>query len=217
MLPASPSRARGAAVVLSRCNGPSRSSALAAIQPLPLHEAPGLRMVLHSGDFGQWERLVAGTLGHHRSRLLPGSSPFMAPIRRGAPVATAGADTGMDQRGLTSVAITGLSILIPGTCLPGGAPPSPRLDQGPVHRHLIAAGLPYDLQEQLGRTPMAAAKRRRLRRLRQLLLQPDHDHCSISELMQAAGLLACGVTAADDARRWGETPRRTRQRRTMDR
>ena len=177
MLPASPSRARGAAVVLSRCNGPSRSSALAAIQPLPLHEAPGLRTVLPSGDFGQWERPVAGTLGHHRSRLLPGSSPFMAPILRGALVATPGADAGMDQRGLTSDAITGLSILIPGSCLPGGAPPSPRLDQGPGHGDLRADPLPYDFQEQLGRTPMAAA---------------------------------------DDARCWGETPRRTRQRRTMD-
>jgi AraC family ethanolamine operon transcriptional activator len=76
--------------------------------------------------------------------------------------------------------------------------------------------LQYSFREQLGRPPMAELKRRRLRRLRQLLQQADHDNRSVAELMQAAGLLACGATAADYGRCWGESPRRTRQRRTMD-
>jgi transcriptional regulator GlxA family with amidase domain len=76
--------------------------------------------------------------------------------------------------------------------------------------------LQYGFREQLGRSPMAELKRRRLRRLRQLLQEPDHDNRSVAELMQAAGLLACGATAADYGRCWGESPRRTRQRRTMD-
>lgn len=73
-----------AAVVLPRYNGSSRTSALAALKPLPLLEAPGLRTVLRSDDFGAWDSLVAGTLGHHRSRLLPGSPPFSTHIRWGA-------------------------------------------------------------------------------------------------------------------------------------
>ncbi len=199
------------------------------------------------------------------------------------------------MRALTSEASTGLSILVPESCLRDGAPHSPLLDQGPVDRRLIAAGLqlawaaawqpegsehaaaalvealhrwshPPDphqhrerltasrrrqtvadacgwmeahlscrfsleelsralglsaralqcgFREQLGRTPMAEAKRRRLRRLRQRLQEADHDHRSVAELMRATGLLACGVTAAEYGRCWGESPRRTRQRRTM--
>lgn len=76
--------------------------------------------------------------------------------------------------------------------------------------------LQYGFREELGRTPMAEAKRLRLGRLRQLLQAADHDQQSVSERMQAAGLLACGATAADDGHCWGESPRRTCQRRTMD-
>jgi hypothetical protein len=57
---------------------------LAVLKPLQLLEAPGLRTVLRSDDFGAWDSLVAGTLGHHRSRLLPGSPPFRTHIRWGA-------------------------------------------------------------------------------------------------------------------------------------
>ncbi|WP_396122716.1 helix-turn-helix domain-containing protein [Cyanobium sp. Aljojuca 7A6] len=297
---------------------------------------------MRSDDFGAWDSLVAGTLGHHRSRLLPGSPPFRAHIRWGAVAEfevlllhgsgrvelqrqqgghgvlllplqglTQEWVNGIEQlaepgmallfrpgdamRGCTSDTITGLSILIPEACLPGAAPPSPLLNQGPVHRRLITAGLQlamaaawqpegsehaaaalvealhpwshppdpdqdgdrlsarrrrqavadacgwmevhlgrrvsleelglalgisvrtleYGFREQLGRSPMAELKRRRLRRLRQLLQEADHDHRSVAELMQAAGLLACGVTAAEYGRCWGESPRRTRQRRTM--
>ncbi|WP_216907002.1 helix-turn-helix domain-containing protein [Synechococcus sp. CCY 0621] len=76
--------------------------------------------------------------------------------------------------------------------------------------------LQYGFREELGRTPMAEAKRLRLGRLRQLLQAADHDHQSVAELMRAAGLLACGATVADDGHCWGESPRRTCQRRTMD-
>ncbi len=316
---------------------------MAALKPLQLLEAPGLRTVLRSDDFGAWDSLVAGSLGHHCSRLLPGSPPFRTHIRWGAVAefevlllhgsgrvelrrqqgghgvlwlplegltqervngVERLAEPGMAllfcpgdaMRGLTSDTITGLSILIPEACLPGVAPPSPLLDQGPVHRRLIAAGLKlamaaawqpqgsehaaadlvealqqwghppdpgrrrerltacrhrqtvaeacrwmedhlcrrfsleelglamglsvrtlqYGFREQLGRPPMAELKRRRLRRLRQLLQAADHDHQSVAEMMQAAGLLACGATAADYGHCWGESPRRTRQRRTMD-
>ncbi len=54
------------------------------MKPLQLLEAPGLHTVLRSDDFGAWESLVAGTLGHHRSRLLPGSPPFQTHIRTAA-------------------------------------------------------------------------------------------------------------------------------------
>jgi AraC-like DNA-binding protein len=315
---------------------------LAGLQPRQLLDAPGLRTVLHTRAFGQWESLVASTLGHHRSRLLPGSPPFEAQIRCGAVeefqvlllsgrgrlelqreqcghgvlwIPLRGltqewingvervAEPGMAllfrpgdaMRGRTSDAITGLSILIPEPCLRGEAPPSPLLDQGHASRQLIAAGLQlaraaawepggsqhaaaaleeallhwchppdsdqgpecitarrrrqavaeardwiaehlthrfrieelsrvmglsvrnlqYGFQVELGRSPMAEAKRLRLCRLRQLLLEADQDHRSIAELMQAAGLLACGGTAADYRRRWGESPRGTRRRRTM--
>lgn len=316
---------------------------MAVLQPRQLLDAPGLRTVLHTRAFGQWESLVASTLGHHRSRLLPGSPPFEAQIRCGAVeefqvlllsgrgrlelqreqcghgvlwIPLRGltqewingvervAEPGMAllfrpgdaMRGRTSDAITGLSILIPEPCLRGEAPPSPLLDQGHASRQLIAAGLQlaraaawepggsqhaaaalvealhqwchspeagrqgerlsaarrrrtvaearlwmelhladrfsiddlsramglsartlqYGFQEELGRTPMAEARRLRLCRLRQLLQGADQDHRSIAELMQAAGLLACGGTAADYRRRWGETPRGTRRRRTME-
>jgi len=71
--------------------------------------------------------------------------------------------------------------------------------------------LQYSFQEELGCTPMAHAKRLRLRRLRQLLQDPDLVGQSIADLMVASGLLACGVTAADYRQWCGESPRRTRQ------
>jgi AraC-like DNA-binding protein len=315
---------------------------LAGLQPRQLLDAPGLHPVLHTGAFGQWDNLVASTLGHHRSRLLPGSPPFEARIHSGAVeefrvlllrgcgrlelqreqcghgvlwIPLQGltqewvngvewvAEPGMGllfrpgdaMRGRTSDAITGLSILIPEPCLRGATPPPPLLDQGHASRQLIAAGLQlaraaawelggsehaaaalvealhqwghardsgrgpepitarrrrqavaeardwmgehladrfrieelsramglsvrtlqYGFQQELGRSPMAEARRLRHSRLRQLLLEAGQDHRSIAELMQAAGLLACGATAADYRRRWGESPRCTRRRRTM--
>ena len=53
-------------------------------RPLPWTEGPGLKPLLHSQDFGQWEAVLANTLGHHRSRLRPGSQPFEAQIRSGS-------------------------------------------------------------------------------------------------------------------------------------
>jgi transcriptional regulator GlxA family with amidase domain len=70
--------------------------------------------------------------------------------------------------------------------------------------------LQYCFQQEMGCTPMAEAKRLRLRRLRRLLQNPNLGHRSIAELMAEAGLLACGVTSADYRRWCGETPRRTR-------
>ncbi|PSB36789.1 helix-turn-helix domain-containing protein [Aphanothece minutissima] len=316
---------------------------MAGLQPRQLLEAPGLHTVLHTGAFGRWDSLVARTLGHHRSRLLPGSPPFEAQIRCGAVeefqvlllrgcgrlelereqcghgvlwIPLQGltqewvngvervAEPGMAllfrpgdaMRGCTSDAITGLSILIPESCLRGATAPSPLLDQGHASRQLIAAGLQlaraaawelggsehaaaavaealqqwghpldsdrgperitarrrrqavaeardwirehlahrfrieelgramglsvrtlqYGFQEELGRSPMAEARRLRLSRLRQLLLESGQDHRSIAELMQAAGLLACGATAADYRIRWGESPRCTRRRRSLE-
>lgn len=67
-------------------------------------------------------------------------------------------------------------------------------------------------QTELGCSPMAELKRLRLRQLRTQLLDPELDSLSISALMNQAGLLACGVTAADYERWCGELPRRTRRR-----
>jgi transcriptional regulator GlxA family with amidase domain len=66
--------------------------------------------------------------------------------------------------------------------------------------------LQYSFLEDLGRSPMAEAKRLRLRRLRALLLDPDQNPHST-----ASGLVASGVTSAD-YRHWsGESPRQTRR------
>lgn len=73
--------------------------------------------------------------------------------------------------------------------------------------------LQYSFQEELGRTPMAEAKRLRLSQLRRLLLDPAQDGRSVAELMVACGLIASGVTAADYRRWCGERPRDTRGRR----
>jgi hypothetical protein len=46
--------------------------------------APGLFTLLSSDDFGEWDAVVAGSLGHHRSRLLPGLGRFDALMRGGS-------------------------------------------------------------------------------------------------------------------------------------
>ncbi len=73
--------------------------------------------------------------------------------------------------------------------------------------------LQYAFLQETGQTPMAVAKRFRLRRLRALLLDPETASDSIADLMGRVGLLACGATAADYRMYCGETPRQTRQRR----
>ncbi|MBM5818190.1 MAG: hypothetical protein FJ083_16955 [Cyanobacteria bacterium K_Offshore_surface_m2_239] len=53
----------------------------------PLGIAPpecGLRSLLETNDFSQWEAAVAQTLGHHRSELLSLREPFHAHLRAGA-------------------------------------------------------------------------------------------------------------------------------------
>jgi AraC-like DNA-binding protein len=285
---------------------------------------------------------VASTLGHHRSRLLPGSGPFDALMRGGAvdefqvlviqgrgqvelrreqcghgvlwlPLQglTQERINGIDylaepgmallfqpgdaMQGCTSEAMHGISILIPERYLQGNAAPSPLLDRGPMQRQLINAALhlseaaawqprgashsaavlvealhqwrnplqagesgerlqsrrrrdtvaqacqwisahlserfsvvelsqamgvstrtlQYAFQNELGHTPMAEAKRLRMRQLRHLLQQPELQEQSIAALMESSGLLACGATAAD-YRHWsGESPRQTRQRRYL--
>lgn len=74
-----------------------------------------------------------------------------------------------------------------------------------------ARTLQASFQQELGCTPMAQAKRLRLHRLRQLLLDRNQATNSISDLMAASGLLACGSTAADYRQWCGELPSRTRQ------
>ena len=71
--------------------------------------------------------------------------------------------------------------------------------------------LQYAFLDDRGHSPMAELKRLRLRRLRQLLLDPEQRQHSTAELMVRAGLLACGATAADYRRYCGESPRETRQ------
>ena len=322
----------------TRQNAAICSSPLAGLNPQQLLEAPGLRTVLRSNDFGQWDSLVAHSLGHHRSRLLPGSAPFNAQIRMGAveefqvlllhgrgqielvreqcghgvlwlPLQGLSQETingnacvaepgmallfqpGDAMRGLTSEEVSGISILVPQEHLLGATPRSPLLQRGRLERQLIAAGLQlaeaaawqpqgsrhaaealvealhqcrnppdpgqqreritsmrrrstvaeacrwidqhlaerfsvdhlssavgvsartlqYSFLQELGHSPMAEAKRVRLRQLRRLLQDPDQKHRSISELMEASGLLACGITAADYRRWCGESPRRTRR------
>lgn len=73
--------------------------------------------------------------------------------------------------------------------------------------------LQYSFQEEVGRTPMAEAKRLRLWQLRRLLLDPAEDGRSVAALMVASGLIASGVTSADYRRWCGESPRDTRRRR----
>lgn len=304
----------------------------------PLKEGPGLQLLLDSGDFGEWEQLVAGTLGHHRSRLLSGSIGFEARILAGAvdefrvlwlsgsgtlellreqcghgvlwlPVQGLSQETingevhvaepgmgllfrpGDQMSGLTAERMQGVSILLPERHLQGSGPSSPLLYRGSTERQVLESArrlveaasqqspgasfaaealvndlwqlcnppasdrrrgslaaerrrstvagaclwmedhlaerfsvmelsaalyvsvrtLQYSFQTELGCTPMAEAKRLRLRRLQRLLQNPELRNHGIAELMQMVGLLACGQTAADYRRWCGESPRRTRQ------
>jgi AraC-like DNA-binding protein len=78
--------------------------------------------------------------------------------------------------------------------------------------HVSVRTLQTSFQAELGCSPMAELKRMRLHQLRRFLLNPGLRHQSVAELMNQAGLLACGVTAADYQRWCGELPRRTRRR-----
>lgn len=71
--------------------------------------------------------------------------------------------------------------------------------------------LQYSFLQELGRSPMAEAKRLRLQRLRCLLQDPQQGRRSIAELMEACGLIASGVTSADYRHWCGESPRSTRR------
>ena len=71
--------------------------------------------------------------------------------------------------------------------------------------------LQYSFLQELGRSPLAEAKRLRMQRLRTLLLDPSQHHCSIAELMAAAGLIASGASSADYRHWCGESPRQTRR------
>ena len=73
--------------------------------------------------------------------------------------------------------------------------------------------LQYSFVEEIGRSPLAEAKRLRLQRLRLLLVDPSQDHRRVTELMVAAGLIASGVTSADYCNWCGESPSQTRLRR----
>ena len=71
--------------------------------------------------------------------------------------------------------------------------------------------LQVSFKDELGCSPLAELKRMRLSQLRRLLLNPDWSDRSVAELMQEAGLLACGVTSADYQNCYGELPSRTRE------
>lgn len=73
--------------------------------------------------------------------------------------------------------------------------------------------LQYSFLQELGRSPLAEAKRLRLRHLRALLQDPAQAKRGVADLMAASGLVASGVTAADYRRWCGELPRETRMRR----
>lgn len=282
--------------------------------------------------------MLANTLGHHSSRLRPGSQPFEAQIRSGGvddfqvlwlqgtgqlelqreqcgdgvlwlPLNGLIQETingqehlaepgtallflpGDVMEGLTTDAVSGVSIVVPEHYLLGSGPISPLFRWGVVAQQLIKAG--WELVEaaalepmgasfaaerlvdallqgcnpsrspqqrervttirrralvgdacawmedrladrfsvvelsaalnvsvrtvqtsflaELGCSPLAELKRMRLRQLRLLLLDPELNHHSVAELMKQAGLLACGVTAADYRGWCGEPPHRTRQ------
>jgi AraC-like DNA-binding protein len=307
-------------------------------RPLPWTEGPGLKPLLHSQDFGQWEAVLANTLGHHRSRLRPGSQPFEAQIRSGSvddfqvlwlqgtghlelqreqcgdgvlwlPIQglmqetingeehVAEPGTGLMFRpgdamtGLSTETVSGISIIVPNSYLVGRGPVSPLFRQGSLAQRLINAAwtlveaaatqahgasfaaerlvdvlhqachplgpdqkpervtairrrelvgeaclwmqdrlaerfsvvelsaafsvsvrtIQTSFQAELGCSPMAELKRLRLHQLRSLLLDPELQQLSVAQLMAEAGLLACGVTAADYRRWCGELPLRTRK------
>lgn len=298
--------------------------------------------MLNTTDYGCWDVAVAGTLGHHSSRLLSSARDFRARFRCGwidelqiIHIKGSGqlemvreqcdqAVLWMPLQGITEEAVNGrvwvaepgaALLLRPGDHLHGrtslqlegvsiriplhGLPPLPQaatplIEAGPIHQQLLATArqlvaaaaqappgvrravdpfldslanwalshdptlqreritavrrralvaqahewmeprlaerfgvvelsqalqvsvrsLQYSFQAELGCTPMAAAKRLRLRRLRQLLQDRALSGSSIADLMAAAGLLACGGTAADYRRCYGESPRQTRQQGT---
>jgi AraC-like DNA-binding protein len=296
--------------------------------------------LLRSQDFGQWEAVLATTLGHHRSRLRPGSLPFEAEIRCGGvdefqvlwlqgtgqlelqreqcgdgvlwlPIHGLMQETinghehvaepgtalmfrpGDVMTGLTNDVVSGVSVIVPSGYLSGSGPISPLLRQGSVAQRLINAAwalveaaatratgdsfaaerlvdalqqacnamqpdqqpervtatrrralvvdaclwmqdrlaqrfsvvdlsaafnvsvrtIQNSFQAELGCSPMAKLKRLRLHQLRRLLLDPELKDLSVAALMGEAGLLACGVTAADYRRWCGELPLRTRKTR----
>lgn len=298
----------------------------------------GWRPLFSSQDFGEWDAVLATTLGHHCSRLLPGLMPFQAEIRtshvddfqvlslhgsgrlelqreqcgdgvlwlplKGLIQETINGQQHLAQpgsamlfspgdvmTGLTADMVRGVSILVPNRYLQGRGPLSPLLREGIAAQQLIQAG--WDLVEaaamqlagasftverlvealyhvcnppspdqhherlttirrralvrdacswmqqhlaerfsvvelssalnvsvrtlqvgfkvELGCSPLAELKRMRLNQLRRLLLNPEWSDRSVAELMQAAGLLACGVTSADYQNCYGELPSRTRQ------
>ena len=298
----------------------------------------GWQVLLHSHDFGEWEAAVANTIGHHRSRMRPGSVAFEAQIRCGGvddfqvlwlqgtgqlelqreqcgdgvlwlpiqglmqetingQVYVAEPDTallfrpGEVMEGRSTDEVSGVSIVVPARYLLGRGPVSPLFRRGVVHQQLIQAawklveaaalepmgasfaaerlvdalqqgcnpsGSPQQrervtatrrralvgdacawmrdrlaerfsvvelsaalnvsvrtmqtsFQTELGCSPLAELKRMRLHQLRQLLLNSELHQCSVAELMKQAGLLACGVTAAEYRRWCGEPPHRTRQ------
>ena len=309
-----------------------------SLMPISWTEGPGLRPLLHSQDFGHWQSVLANLLGHHRSRLWPGSLPFEAQIRSGGVdefqvlwlqgtgqlelhreqcgdgvlwlplnglmqetingeehVAEPGTallfQPGDVMEGLSTDTVSGVSIVIPARYLSGNGFTSPLFRQGVVAQRLIKAGwalveaaalqpagatfaaerlvdvfhqsctprgssqqrervtavrrralvgdacawmknhlaerfsvvelsaalnvpvrtVQTSFQVELGCTPMAELKRLRLWQLRQLLLNPELHQHSVAALMKQAGLLACGVTAADYRRWCGESPHRTHQ------
>ena len=311
---------------------------LAARFSVPWQQGPGWRTLLHSHDFGEWEAVVANTLGHHRTRMRKGCLPFAAQIRsaqvdefqllwiqgsgqlelrreqcddgvlwlpfQGMIQETingvehlAEPGTGLlfqpgdALTGLTAETVQGVSIVLPQRYLTGIGPHSPLFREGIAAQELIRAGwemvdaaanrlegaafaaerfvsalqqvcnpliveqqqervtakrrrvlvaeacdwmkerlaerfsvvelsaamnvsvrtLQSSFQTELGCPPMAELKRMRLHQLRQFLLDPALNKNSVAELMGRAGLLACGVTAADYQRWWGELPRHTRK------
>jgi AraC-like DNA-binding protein len=74
--------------------------------------------------------------------------------------------------------------------------------------------LQYAFQQELGRSPLAEARRQRLRLLRERLLDPHQSHVPIGLVMADCGLLAAGSAAREYRELWGELPRETRQQRT---
>ena len=71
--------------------------------------------------------------------------------------------------------------------------------------------LQYAFRQELGVTPMAEAKRLRMHRLRDRLMDNRFFQSSIADLMKSSGLLAAGSTAVEYRHYFGETPRQSRQ------
>jgi AraC-like DNA-binding protein len=75
--------------------------------------------------------------------------------------------------------------------------------------------LQYAFQQELGHSPLAEARRQRLRLLRERLLDPKESHVPIGVMMGGCGLLAAGSVAREYRQLWGELPRQTRQQQTL--